>query len=68
MELQHVPHFLRHVLDIGFISFRNDDDLDAGAVRSKNFFLETADRQHPAPKRDFAGHRNVLPHRAIRHL
>src|SRR5436190_165462 len=74
-DLQHFVHRLDHVdgqrvedvlRDVGqvlLVLARDDDRLQARAVRREDLFLEAADRQDLAAQRDLAGHRDVLADR-----
>jgi hypothetical protein len=45
MELELLPHILRHILEIRFVRLRDDDFLDARAVCAEHLFLHATDRQ-----------------------
>src|SRR5258705_3794593 len=68
MELEGLANLLRHILDVGFIALRDDDDLDARAMRSQDLLLQTTDRKHSTTERDLARHRYIPTYRAVCHL
>ena len=62
-SVERVEDVLRDVGQVLLVVARQDDVLDAGAVRRQHLLLHAADRQHLAAQRDLAGHRHVAADR-----
>src|ERR1044072_4537172 len=61
MEVEYVPHFIRHVLDVGLIALRQDDGLDPSAMGAEDLLLQSTDRKNAPAQRDLTSHCNILP-------
>ena len=60
VDIQTVFDILRNLRQILNVVFGNQDCFYTSAVRRQQFFLESADRKHLAPQRDFPRHRHRL--------
>src|SRR5262249_51253046 len=76
LEHERFPQHLVHVLDeldldrleddrgnlpdVLLVFDRDEDLLDAAAMRGEDLLLETADREHVAPERHLARHREIV--------
>src|SRR5690606_31553639 len=66
-DLQAALHVLRNVRQVLGVLLRNEHRLDAAAQSREKLFLQAADRQDAAPKRDLTRHGDVLADRNAGH-
>ena len=57
--------FQRDIVEIFFVSLRNQDFRDSGTQRRQTLLFKAANREHDSPQRDFSGHRDIVADRAI---
>src|ERR1700733_3262259 len=62
MEVDLLSYTLWNIGKIFFVVFRQHQFEDSIPVRRENFFLQAANRQHPAPDGDLPGHGEIAAH------
>ena len=66
LQLDVGEDLLRDVVEVPDVAMREDDLLDAGAVRGEDLLLHATDRQRVTTQVDLAGDRDVVADRALR--